>query len=229
MTMEKAEALARHFEVVAVPPPDEAETVRIAMGVKEQYEQFHGVTIADEAVDAAISASRWFLRHRQLPDRVIDLLDEAAANVKLRCEREPPAIAEINKRRRAIVRQMEQAIAGHQFERARLYSEAERKERQEMERLREAFIPGPPDNVVTAQDVVATVAMRANVPPEAVRNAMRMKNAELIARELASQLPSGGREFAEALVTHLAGCSSEEAEQLCIAIRAAKSKIDQLE
>ena len=50
------------FKVVAVPPPDEAETVRIAMGVKQQYEQFHGVMIADDAIDAAISASRWFLQ-----------------------------------------------------------------------------------------------------------------------------------------------------------------------
>ncbi len=96
ITMEKADALARHFEAVAVPPPDEAETVRIATGVKQQYEQFHGVTITDDAIDAAISASRWFLRHHQLPDRVIDLLDEAAANVKLRCGKEPRAVAEID-------------------------------------------------------------------------------------------------------------------------------------
>jgi ATP-dependent Clp protease ATP-binding subunit ClpC len=228
MTMEKAEALARHFEAVAVPPPDEEETVRIAMGVKEQYEKFHAVTITDEAVDAAISASRWFLRRRQLPDRVIDLVDEAAARVKLRCEREPPAIAEINKRRRRITQQMEQAIVNHDFEKARLFSAAEREERQEMERLRGAFIHEPPDPVVTAQDIVETVAVRANVTPEAVRSAMGRKNAELIASELASRIPSGGRELAEALVTHLAGCSAGEAEQLCNAIRAAKSKIDQL-
>ncbi len=137
MTMENAGALARHFEVVAVPPPDEAETSRIALGVKQQYEQFHGVTIAEEAIDTAISASRWFLRHRQLPDRVIDLIDEASASVKLRCEREPPAIAEINKRRRAIVRQMEQAIANYQFEMARHFSAEERKEREELDRVRE--------------------------------------------------------------------------------------------
>jgi len=229
MTMEKADALARHFEAVAVPPPDEEETVRIATGVKQRYEKFHAVTITDEAVDAAISASRWFLRHRQLPDRVIDLIDEAAASVKLRCEREPPAIAEINKRRRAIVRQMEQAIVGHEFEKARLFSAEERKEREEMERLRGAFIHEPPDPIVTAQDIVETVAARANVTPEAVRSAMAMKNAELIANELASRIPSGGRELAEALVTHLAGCSAEEAEQLCEAIRATKSKIDRLE
>jgi ATP-dependent Clp protease ATP-binding subunit ClpC len=229
MTMEKAEALARHFEAVAVPPPDEEETVLIATGVKQQYEKFHAVTITDEAVDAAISASRWFLRHRQLPDRVIDLIDEAAASVKLRCEREPPAISEINKRRRAIVRQMEQAIVNHEFEKARLFSAEERKEREEMERLRGAFIHEPPDPVVTAQDIVETVAARANVMPEAVRNAMRINNAELIAGELTSQLRPGGRDLAEALVTHLTGCSAEEAEQLCEAIRATKSKIDRLE
>ena len=181
MTMERSEALARQFEVVAVPPPDEEETVRIAMGVKEQYEKFHAVTIAEEAVKAAISASRWFLRHRQLPDRVIDLLDEAAANLKLRCEREA----------------------------------------REKNRVRAS-------GIVTANDIVESVAARANVTPQAVRNAMRMKNAGLIASELASRLPSGGRELAEALVAHLAGCSAEEAEQLCSAIRAAKAGLDQL-
>ena len=157
---------------------------------------------------------------------VIDLLDAAAAKVKLRCEREPPAIAEINKRRRTIVRQMEQAIVAHEFEKARLFSAAERKEREEVERLRGAFIHEPPDPVVTAEDIVETVAARANVMPEAVRSAMRMKNAELIASELASRIPSGGRELAEALVTHLAGCSAEETEQLCNAIRAAKARIE---
>jgi hypothetical protein len=55
---------------------------------------------------------------------------------------------------------------------------------------------------------------------------MRMNNAELIASELASRIPSGGRELAEALVTHLAGCSAEEAEQLCTAIRAAKAALE---
>jgi ATP-dependent Clp protease ATP-binding subunit ClpC len=228
MTLEKADALARHFEAVAVPPPDEEETVRIAMGVKQQYEQFHGVTIAEEAIDAAISASRWFLRHRQLPDRVIDLLDEAAANVKLRCGKEPRAVMEIDKRRRAIVRQMEQAIVDHDFEKARLLSAAERKEREDLDRMREELKQEPPSNVVTAHDIVETVAACANVTPEAVGNAMRMKNAELIASELASRLPPGGRDLAETLVTHLAGCSAEEAEQLCEAIRATKSKIDQL-
>ncbi len=88
-TMERAAFLASHFEVVGVLPPSEEETVRIISGVKEQYEKFHGVVVTNEAIEAAVSASRWFLRHRHLPDRAIDLIDEAGARVKLRCERQP--------------------------------------------------------------------------------------------------------------------------------------------
>ena len=84
LTLERAEVLAGHFEVVSVLPPSEEEAISILSGIKQQYEKFHDVVITDEAVAAAVSASRWFLRHRHLPDRAIDLLDEAAARVKLR-------------------------------------------------------------------------------------------------------------------------------------------------
>ncbi len=90
MTVERAESLSRHFEVVPVLPPTEEEAIRMVAGVKEQYEKFHGVAITNEAIETAIAASRWFLRHRNLPDRAIDLIDDAGAWVKLRSEREPP-------------------------------------------------------------------------------------------------------------------------------------------
>jgi ATP-dependent Clp protease ATP-binding subunit ClpC len=86
MTQERDETLARHFEVVAVMPPSEAEAIQIVSGAKQQYETFHGVTFADGAVETAVSASRWFLRHRQLPDRAFDLIDDAGARVALRRE-----------------------------------------------------------------------------------------------------------------------------------------------
>lgn len=100
--------------------------------------------------------------------------------------------------------------------------------RVELQRVRGASKQDQPPHTVTAEDIVETVAARAGVTPEAVRAAMHLKNAELIAGELASQIPFGGREWVYALVTCLAGCSSEEAEQLCSAIRAAKARIDQL-
>jgi ATP-dependent Clp protease ATP-binding subunit ClpC len=84
MTQERDETLARHFEVVSVLPPSEAEAIQIVSGAKQQYEKFHGVTFADGASETAVSASRWFLRHRQLPDRAFDLIDDAAARIALR-------------------------------------------------------------------------------------------------------------------------------------------------
>ena len=66
--------------------------------MKEQYERFHGVVITDEAIETSVAASGWFLRGRHLPDRAIDLIDEAGARVKLRYESEPREIVEVRKR-----------------------------------------------------------------------------------------------------------------------------------
>jgi ATP-dependent Clp protease ATP-binding subunit ClpC len=229
MTMEKAESLARHFEVVAVVPPGEEEAIRIVSGVKEQYEKFHDVIISDEAIETAVSASRWFLRHRQLPDRAIDLIDEAGASVKLRRKKEPRAIAVIEKQIRLIVREMEKAIVSHDFEKARACSASEKEERQHMQRVREELKLETPSNAVSAKDIVEAVAGRAGVASSVVMSVMQVKNVEqlrLVANELAGRISIGGRDWTDALVAYLAGCSSEEAEQIATAIRAAKARID---
>jgi ATP-dependent Clp protease ATP-binding subunit ClpC len=228
LTVERAASLARLFEVVPLLPPTEEEAIRMVSGAKEQYEKFHGVVFTDEAVETAVAASRWFLRHRQLPDRAIDLIDDAGARVKLRSQSEPPGNVEIRKRIRQVVRLMEKAIVNHDFENARVYSEQERRERQNLQRLRDELGQTPQTNVVNAEDVVEAVASRARVPVEAVRNLLERKEVEpveLVARELAAQFPVGGREWAEALAAWLAGCSAEDAEGLAAAIRAAKARL----
>jgi ATP-dependent Clp protease ATP-binding subunit ClpC len=194
LAMERTESVARHFEIVPVMPPDEEEAIRIVSAVKERYEKFHRVTIPKEAVETAVSASRWFLRHRQLPDRAIDLIDDAGANLKLRRAR---------KRLRGVVQEMENATANPEFESAQ-------------------------SNTVNPDDVVEAVAARAQVPVSAVRNVLQLKNTaplEHVARELAAQFPIGGRQWADALASYLAGCSAEEAEKLAAAIRSAKSRL----
>jgi ATP-dependent Clp protease ATP-binding subunit ClpC len=85
-TCAKAPLLAVHFEPVPVLPPNETEALEILRGVKDQYEKHHDVIIVDETIEAAVVASGRFLRHRFLPDRALDLLDEAAALVSLRIE-----------------------------------------------------------------------------------------------------------------------------------------------
>jgi len=224
-----AEALARHFEVVAVLPPAEEEAIRIVSGVKEQYEEFHSVVITQEAVEMAVSASRWFLRHRQLPDRAIDLIDEAGAAVKLRRSSEPLEIARIHKRIRQIVQEMEKAIASHEFQKARSCSDDERKERENLRIARERLGQEQADDIVGPDDIVQAVAGRAGVTPSAVKSVMEAKDAgrmERVAAELAAQIPLGGREWTEALVAYLAGCSAEEAEKAAHAIRAAKGRLE---
>ena len=229
LTVERAGSLASQFEVVPVLPPGEEEAIRIVTGVKGQYEKFHGVVISDEAVESAVAASRWFLRHRHLPDRAIDLIDDAGARAKMRSESEPAEIVEIRKRLRMVVRLMEKAIANHEFEKARSYSEEERKERQKLHLMRDELGRKPQSNAVGAEDIVEAVAGRAGVPVQAIRSLLERKEVEpmeLVARELAARFPVGGREWAEALAAYLAGCSVEDAEGLAAAIRAAKARLD---
>jgi ATP-dependent Clp protease ATP-binding subunit ClpC len=229
LTRERAESLVRHFEVVAVPAPNEEEAIRIVKGVKEQYEKFHGVVIADEAIETSVSASGWFLRGRHLPDRAIDLVDEAGARVKLRYESEPREIVEIRKRLKVVLREMDHAIANHEFMKAREWSDIERTERQNLQHLLDEWKQTAKSNIVQPEDIVETVAARAKVPVAAVMRVLQLREPEtleLVARELAGQIPIGGREWAEELATYLAGCSPEEAEKAALAIRAAKTRLD---
>ncbi len=227
LTWERAESLARLFEVVPVLPPNDEQAIQMVSGAKQKYESFHGVVYADESIPTAVAASRWFLRHRQLPDRAFDLIDDAGACVALRCNREPREIAEVQCRIKLIARELQSAIAGHRFDEASVYSEQEREERQRLRRLRKKLKKTPVSNIVTADDVVETVADRAGVSITAVKSLLQtndLEQVESIVKELAAQIPGGGREWIESLAAHLAGCSVEEAEKLALTIRAAKSK-----
>jgi ATP-dependent Clp protease ATP-binding subunit ClpC len=229
LTLERAGTLASHFEVVSVLPPNEEEAIQIVSGVREQYEKFHGVVVTNEAIETAVSASRWFLRHRHLPDRAIDLIDEAGARVGLRCKSEPREIIEIRKRIRLSTRQMENSIANHEFDKARLHSDEERKDRQNLQRLCEELKQNPQSNILTPEDIVEAVAGLTGVTVSVVKSVLRVKEVEqleLITKELAAQISVGGREWTEGLAAYLTGCSAEEAEKLAQAIRAAKAKID---
>jgi ATP-dependent Clp protease ATP-binding subunit ClpC len=83
-TIELAEGLMRHFEVVNVPPPDENAAIGVLTGLKERYENFHGVVFSPGTIEAAVYASGRFLPHRNLPDRALDLMDEAGARAKVK-------------------------------------------------------------------------------------------------------------------------------------------------
>jgi ATP-dependent Clp protease ATP-binding subunit ClpC len=125
------------FRPIYVRPLDEEETLCALQARKQYYEKFHEVTYSDEALECAARGSSRYLPESQLPGKALELLDAAGARVKLRQTSPPEEVAEVKKRIKFIFHRMGDAIANHEFEKARFYSEEERKERENLRLLRE--------------------------------------------------------------------------------------------
>jgi len=97
-SIEKDRSLERRFQAVKVPPPNEVDAIRIIHGSKDRYEKFHAVSYYDAAMRVAVSHSNRYIPDRFLPDKAIDLIDEAGARVKLRQTSLPEEITEVQKR-----------------------------------------------------------------------------------------------------------------------------------
>ena len=166
----KDRSLERRFQAVKVAPPSEEEAVQVLFGVKDRYEKFHAVAYTDEAVEAAVYTSSRYIPDRFLPDKAIDLVDEAGARVKLRQTTMPDEIAEVHKRIKFIVHRMENAIANHEFEKARFYSDEERKERENLRLLREKYnLDESAAAAVTKDDIEDVVARWTGVPMTSIK------------------------------------------------------------
>src|SRR5450631_4432687 len=169
-SIEKDRSLERRFQAVKVPPPDEVNATKILFGIKDRYEKFHAVTYTDESINFAVSHSNRYIPDRFLPDKAIDLIDEAGARVKLRQTSLPEDITEVQKRIKFIVHRMENAIANHEFEKARFYSDEERKERENMRQLREKYnLDDSSTGCVTKDDIEDVVARWTGVPMTSIK------------------------------------------------------------
>ncbi len=169
-SIEKDRSLERRFQAVKVPPPSESDACKILFGIKERYEKFHAVSYTDDAIETSVFASSRFIPDRYLPDKAIDVIDEAGARVKLRQTTLPSDVSEIQKRIKFIVHRMETAIASHEFEKARFYSDEERKERENLRQLREKYnLDDTSTGIVTKDDIEDVVARWTGVPMTAIR------------------------------------------------------------
>jgi ATP-dependent Clp protease ATP-binding subunit ClpC len=169
-SIEKDRSLERRFQAVKVSPPTEDEAVQILFGIKDRYEKFHAVAYADDAIESAVFASNRYIPDRFLPDKAIDLLDEAGARVKLRQTTMPGEISDVHKRIKFIVSRTENAIANHEFEKARFYSDEERRERENLRQLREKYkIDETASASVTKEDIEEVVARWTGVPMTAIK------------------------------------------------------------
>src|SRR6266704_2904673 len=169
-SIEKDRSLERRFQAVKVPPPNEEDAVKILFGIKDRYEKFHAVSYTDESVEAAVYTSSRYIPDRFLPDKALDLIDEAGARVKLRQTSLPSDLADIQKRIKFIVHRMENAIANHEFEKARFYSDEERKERENMRALREKYhLDESSTGVVSREDIEDVVSRWTGVPITSIK------------------------------------------------------------
>ncbi len=169
-SIEKDRSLERRFQAVKVPPPNEADAIKIIMGIKEKYEKFHAVSYTDDAIEFSVSHSSRYIPDRFLPDKAIDLIDEAGARVKLRQTTLPEELTEVQKRIKFIVHRMENAIANHEFEKARFYSDEERKERDNLRALREKYhLDDSSAGIVTREDIEDVVSRWTGVPITSIK------------------------------------------------------------
>jgi len=164
----------RYFRAVEIVPPGEKDAIQILHAVKHQYETFHEVTYDAAAVEAAVFASVQFMPRRHLPEKAIDLLDEAGSRVKLRAE--PDEIVECRKRLRSFAKQEEAALASHEFEKAGPYAENARQEREKLRLLREKYrLDDSLPRVVTKADIEELVSERTGLLVEDVRQRLQKK------------------------------------------------------
>src|SRR6202521_5139550 len=175
-SVEKDRSLERRFQAVKVGAPSEDEAILVIEGVRERYEKFHAVSYTDEAIRYSVYLSSRYIPDRFLPDKAIDLIDEAGARVKLRQATLPDEVAEVQKRVKFITHRMETAIANHEFEKARFYSEEERKEKENLRVVRERLkLDDTSTGIVTREDIEEVVARWTGINVSSIKEDEQQK------------------------------------------------------
>ena len=164
--IEKDAALERRFQPVKVGEPTPEEALAILKGLRDRYEAHHKVKITDEALQAAVSLSDRYISDRFLPDKAIDLMDEAASRVRLHSFTAPPDVKEQEDRLKALQNEKKEAIAHQDFEKAASLRDEERKLRQGIAQKRAAWEERKNNShdVVTEEDIAQIVASWTGVP-----------------------------------------------------------------
>jgi ATP-dependent Clp protease ATP-binding subunit ClpC len=164
--IEKDAALERRFQPVMVDEPTEEESIQILHGLRDRYEAHHKLKITDEAIEAAVKMSSRYINDRYLPDKAIDLVDEAASRVRMESLTPPPDLKAIEARINALASEKEAAIRAQDFEQAAQIRDREREQREELEKARKEWEKGRTGTrgSVTKEDIAAVVAGWTGIP-----------------------------------------------------------------
>ena len=164
--IEKDAALERRFQPVIVDEPSQEEAVEILFGLRDKYEAHHKIKITDEAVKAAVKLSARYISDRFLPDKAIDLIDEAASRVKIKNFTAPPNLKELEDKLKNIVSEKEEAVNNQDYERAAVLrdEEIEIKDKLECQKQDWKDTNNKQKTEVTSDDIAEIVAQSTGIP-----------------------------------------------------------------
>ena len=177
--IEKDAALERRFQPVMVREPDRDTALAILRGVRDRYEAHHRLRITDCALEAAVDLSTRYIAERRLPDKAIDLIDEAASQVRMERLSTPPDLLALEEKVARTCRDKEEAIRGQDFEKAALLRDAEGDFRRELEREKTRWRTGQHTGAVEAEDIAAVVSGWTGVPVTTLTQAESQRLLEL--------------------------------------------------
>ena len=180
--IEKDAALERRFQPVMVEEPTEAETLAILHGLVEKYQEHHGVEITNEALAAAVKLSTRYVNDRFLPDKAIDVMDEAASRAKLGTSIKSPEVIALEHKNEQLEREKEEAIIQEDFDEAMKIKQAQIVNREKLTKLleQEKKQHKKQKTIVTEADIAAVIALWTKIPVEKLdmEEAVRLRDLE---------------------------------------------------
>ncbi|MED4600391.1 ATP-dependent protease ATP-binding subunit ClpC [Paenibacillus validus] len=164
--IEKDAALERRFQPITVDQPSPEEAIQILHGLRDRYEAHHRVKITDEAIEQAVKLSDRYITDRFLPDKAIDLIDEASSKVRLRSYTVPPDLKNMENRLEDIRKEKDAAVQSQEFEKAASLRDTEQKLREELDSTKNEWKEkqGRTDSEVTPEDIAQVVASWTGIP-----------------------------------------------------------------
>ena len=164
--IEKDAALERRFQTVKVNEPNEEDATKILMGIKHKYESHHKAVYTDEAIEQSVKLSSRYLTGRFLPDKAIDIMDEAGARARIGAMTRPPAIKEIEAGIESIRIEKERAIKDQDFEKAAALRDSERNTRKKLENVMETWRSDNEEKKVTVgiEEIMSVISKWTGVP-----------------------------------------------------------------
>lgn len=164
--IEKDAALERRFQPVKVDEPNTEDSISILKGLRDRYEAHHRINISDEAIEAAVNMSDRYISDRFLPDKAIDLIDEASSKVRLRNYTTPPSLKELESELETVKKEKDAAVHSQEFENAANLRDKQTKLEKQLEDTKNEWkkAQGEKNTCVTAEDIAVVIANWTGVP-----------------------------------------------------------------